>query len=238
MVASVGSHVLSLAMASVVRRCEQRCRCSPRPHLSQAPAPHGRRADREGGGWAHQADPRLGATGTGSRLANEKRTVRLPRYAPTRGRRTAVEPSQRGHPRREGNDGFTDVLRLHLVQPHGRLLLCRAPPRTHRLLGRCARRPPDRMSGRQGTASRREGADASFRDNWDRVFGPKRPVRIIRNPFQLRVDVEVRYEVPVDFNIRDLRRLVRHLGTMCEDWEPEMGFAEVEYRLPSKGVTK
>jgi hypothetical protein len=63
---------------------------------------------------------------------------------------------------------------------------------------------------------------------WERIF-KKSPPQIISNPFQLRPDVVIRYEVPVDFTKRDLQRLVRHLGTMCEDWEPEEGLAVVSF---------
>lgn len=64
----------------------------------------------------------------------------------------------------------------------------------------------------------------AYRDGWERVFGPRTPVEMISNPFMLRHDLSIRYEIPRDFALRDLRRLVRHLATMCDDWEPEHGF--------------
>lgn len=67
----------------------------------------------------------------------------------------------------------------------------------------------------------------AFREGWERIFGRK--PGIIRNPFNIRPGLRIHYEVPDDFTVRDLRRLVRHLSTMCEDWEPEHGLAEVEF---------
>lgn len=73
---------------------------------------------------------------------------------------------------------------------------------------------------------------AAFRDGWDRTFGPKLPKRrsqIICNPFPLRRDVTVHYEVPDDFTVADLQRFVRHLATMCSDWEPNLGFPTLTF---------
>jgi len=74
--------------------------------------------------------------------------------------------------------------------------------------------------------------NAAYRAGWDRIFGPKTPPKMITNPFNLRKDVRIQYEVPQDFNLHDLRRLVTHLATMCEDWEPEMGWPDVSFPNP------
>lgn len=78
-------------------------------------------------------------------------------------------------------------------------------------------------------------ARSAFAIGWEAVFGPKRPVSMIRNPFSLRGGtVWASYEIPADFTKADLRLLVRNLGTMCSDWEPEEGFAEIEFRVPTE----
>jgi len=73
--------------------------------------------------------------------------------------------------------------------------------------------------------------NAAYRDGWERTFGPKPKAtpRIIRNPYPLRPGLDIRYEIPEDFTIQDLRRLTRHLSTMCSDWEPQMGVAEIAF---------
>jgi len=68
----------------------------------------------------------------------------------------------------------------------------------------------------------------AFRDGWERIFAKPAPA-LIRNPFALRPDLSIRYEVPSDFSKRDLARLVRHLGTLCIDWESHEGLAEVRF---------
>ena len=74
-------------------------------------------------------------------------------------------------------------------------------------------------------------SSAAYRDGWNRIFNPPRPVEIVRNPFNLRPGLVVHYEVPCDFRIRDLARLTRHLATMANDWEPEHGLPELSWPI-------
>jgi hypothetical protein len=80
---------------------------------------------------------------------------------------------------------------------------------------------------------------SSFGENWDRIFGRKRldAERMYRCPFKIRPGVHVYCEVPESFCVADLRRFVRALGTMCDDWDPEMGLAEIEFRMPTLPTT-
>lgn len=56
---------------------------------------------------------------------------------------------------------------------------------------------------------------------WDLVFGEKEPTQMIRNPYALRRNLMITYEIPIDFRIADWKRFTRHLLTMCDDWDPE-----------------
>ena len=41
--------------------------------------------------------------------------------------------------------------------------------------------------------------------------------------FPLRRDLMIIVELPSDLKLKDLRRFVQYLATMCDDWEVEMG---------------
>lgn len=66
----------------------------------------------------------------------------------------------------------------------------------------------------------------AYRDGWDRVFRPK-PPHMITNPLRLRPGVEIPITTPSDFKLKDLRRVVYYLHTMCEDWYPHDGFPDL-----------
>jgi hypothetical protein len=69
----------------------------------------------------------------------------------------------------------------------------------------------------------------AYREGWDRTFGPKPAPQLYTNQFRLRRDCQIPVTLPVDFNLHDLRRLVRNLATCCDDWEPDMGFPSVVF---------
>jgi len=65
-------------------------------------------------------------------------------------------------------------------------------------------------------------SNQAYRDGWERIFAPKTP-EMIRCPFPLRRGVQIDVTLPRDLQLRDLRRFVAYLATMCDDWEPGMG---------------
>jgi hypothetical protein len=77
----------------------------------------------------------------------------------------------------------------------------------------------------------------AYRDGWDRIFTPK-PPRMLRTPFPLRPGVQITVEIPADFNLRDLRRFVWYLATMCNDWEPEMGFPSLTWPMDERALER
>ncbi len=62
----------------------------------------------------------------------------------------------------------------------------------------------------------------AYREGWDRIFGPP-PPKIMSCSFPLRRDLMIIVELPSDLKLKDLRRFVQYLATMCDDWEVEMG---------------
>ena len=64
--------------------------------------------------------------------------------------------------------------------------------------------------------------NAAYREGWDRIFNPPRPVTMYRCPFALRRGMQIDLSLPSDLKLRDLTRLVQYLVTMCDDWEVEM----------------
>jgi hypothetical protein len=69
---------------------------------------------------------------------------------------------------------------------------------------------------------------AAYREGWDRIFDPPLP-RLIRCPFNLRRGLTIHVDVPSDLKLRDLRRFVQYLATMCDDWEVEMGLPVLSF---------
>ena len=66
-----------------------------------------------------------------------------------------------------------------------------------------------------------------YRDGWDRVFAPKPPPRMITAPFNLRRGMQVPVVIPEDLVLKDIRRLIYYLHTMCDDWGPDDGFPDL-----------
>jgi hypothetical protein len=62
----------------------------------------------------------------------------------------------------------------------------------------------------------------AYRDGWERTFRSKPTIHVC--PFNMRRGLVINVELPDDLKLRDLRRFVQYLATMCDDWEPEMGF--------------
>ena len=73
----------------------------------------------------------------------------------------------------------------------------------------------------------------AYRDGWEHVFGPKAAPKITRHPFPLRRSMVVNVELPHDLCLRDLRRFVQYLATMCDDWGPEMGLPGLAFAPPA-----
>ena len=76
----------------------------------------------------------------------------------------------------------------------------------------------------------------AFREGWERVFGLRPPPKIVLCPFNLRRGLVIHVELPNDFCLRDLRRFVRYLATMCDDWEPEDGLPVLVCWEPEDGL--
>jgi hypothetical protein len=72
-----------------------------------------------------------------------------------------------------------------------------------------------------------------YRDNWDRIFTQKKIPRLLTQPFPLRPWLDIQVSTPEDFELKDLRKLVYYLHTMCVDWKPEMGFVFMEPTQPT-----
>ncbi len=56
-----------------------------------------------------------------------------------------------------------------------------------------------------------------------RIFAPKPPPEMLRCPFPLRRDMQIEVTLPRDLVLKDLRRFVWYLVTMCDDWDVDDG---------------
>ena len=86
---------------------------------------------------------------------------------------------------------------------------------------------------------RRERTDTTvtYRDGWERVWGPKPAPEMIRTTFPLRPGMQIQVEIPRDLRLRDLARFVSFLVTMCDDWGPDDGVPAVRF-LSGKTVRR
>ena len=85
-------------------------------------------------------------------------------------------------------------------------------------------------------ANREESMSKAYRDGWSRCSDP-RPHLITRHPFPLRRGMVVNVELPHDLCLRDLRRFVQYLATMCDDWSPRWACLGWRSRHPRRRVT-